>query len=198
MISLVSEGDTFHSNCVCQTPSGTAWHLLFSRALLLGQCHPSVGTSVEVQKTWKKSFSKCIQLRKCRLSQFSSSSTQFLNGELLPRLLTLIIEAFFLSIDFLSFSVLFTFPFPFVPQDFFLEKNPQFLLKQKFFKRQKFWHLVYGSLLSRHSFVQKKNHHFSSSLKTPGRNQNSTLDTYVRSIRSYKKFLSVLLKETWT
>ena len=81
------------------------------------------------EKPGKNPSPKCIQLRKCRLSQFSSSSTQFLNGELLPRLLTLIIEAFFSKHRFLSFSVLFTFPFPFVPQDFFLEKNRQFLLK---------------------------------------------------------------------
>ena len=154
MISLVSEGDTFHSNCVCQTPSGTAWHLLFSRALLLGQCHPSVGTSVEVQKTWKKSFSKCIQLRKCRLSQFSSSSTQFLNGELLPRLLTLIIEAFFLSIDFYHFLSCLHFRFRLFLKISSWRRIVNFSSSKSFLKRQKFWHLVYGSLLSRHS-VQK-------------------------------------------
>ena len=195
MISLVSEGDTFHSNCVCQTPSGTAWHLLFSRALLLGQCHPSVGTSVEVQKTWKKSFSKCIQLRKCRLSQFSSSSgTQFLNGELLPRLLTLIIEAFFLSIDFYHFLSCLHFRFRLFLKISSWRRILNFSSSKSFLKDKSFDTSFMGHCCLD---IVQKNHHFSY-LKTPGRNQNSTLDTYVRSIRSYKKFLSVLLKETWT
>ena len=76
--------------------------------------------------------SKCIQLRKCRLSASQFSSTVNVVGSIFEwGTLAEIADtdygllSFFLCLDFYHWLVLFTFPFPFVSQDFFLL---QFLL----------------------------------------------------------------------
>ena len=131
------------------------------------------------RKPGKNPSPKCIQLRKCRLSQFSSSSTQFLNGELLPRLLTLIIEAFFLSIDFYHFLSCLHFRFRLFLKISSWRRILNFSSSKTLLKDNSFDTSFMGHCCLDIASFKKKNHHFSSSLKTPGRNQNSTLDTYV-------------------
>ena len=103
-------------------------------------------------------------------------------------------RGFFLSIDFYHFLSCLHFRFRLFLKISSWRRILNFSSSKSFLKDKSFDTSFMGHCCLD---IVQKNHHFSY-LKTPGRNQNSTLDTYVRSIRSYKKFLSVLLKETWT